>query len=100
MENEELLAAIRASNEEHRKRLEAFIHGYFCRLVEKIDRLRADMADPKPRATAVKVQLGHLTTSVGRTNQRIDGVDARLERIERHLDLAEGVAPAGAGDQP
>ena len=99
MENEELVAAIRASNEEHRKGLEAFIHGYFCRLDDKLDRLREDMADLKPRATAVEVQLGQLTASVGRTNQRIDRVDARLDRIERCLDLAGSDAPAGAGDQ-
>jgi hypothetical protein len=72
--------------------LREFIHGYFRRLDTKLDRVLAELADLKPRMTAVEVQLGYLTPSVGRTNERIDRVDVRLEKIERRLDLRDDAA--------
>ena len=89
MDNEELLAAIGKMIEEHRNGLQEFVHERFRTVDEKLDLLRADMADLKPRVSGVETQLGMLTASVGRTNDRIDHVDTRLERIEHRLDLTE-----------
>jgi chromosome segregation ATPase len=107
MDKEELLAAIKTQTQEqideqtasigkmiaaHRDGLQEFVHERFRRVDEKLDLLRADMADLKPRVSGVETALGMLTTAVGRTNDRIDHVDTRLERIERRLDLTEDAA--------
>ena len=49
---------------------------------EKIDRIAADTADLKVRMTSVEANLAAL-------NGLIDCLDARVERIERRLDLVD-----------
>ena len=51
------------------------------RLDGKVDRLAEDVADLKTRMTAVEEGLAGV-------NRRLDRLEARVERIERHLDLA------------
>jgi hypothetical protein len=66
---------------------------YLRRLDSKIDSLFQDIADLKHRMTAVEVQLGSMASTelshYASLATRLDGHDARLERIGRRLDLAE-----------
>jgi hypothetical protein len=63
------------------------------RLDTKMDSLSQYMADLKHRMTAVEVQPGSMVSteqsSYASLAMRLDRHDARLERIERRLDLAE-----------
>lgn len=56
------------------------------RMDGKLDRVLAELADLKPRMTAVE-------EAVARQSGRIDRIDFRLDRIERRLDLTEEAAP-------
>ena len=66
---------------------------FLGRLDVKMDGIVHDIADLKHRTTAVEIRLG----SMAATEQshyaslaiRLDRHDARLERIERRLDLAD-----------
>jgi hypothetical protein len=66
---------------------------FLRRLDAKMDGLVQDIAELKYRMTAVEIQLG----SMASTDQshyaslalRLDRHEARLERIERRLDLVE-----------
>jgi hypothetical protein len=66
---------------------------YLRRLDAKMDSLAADIADLKQRMTAVEIQLGSMASTeqshYASLAMRLDRHDARLERIERRLDLAE-----------
>jgi hypothetical protein len=66
---------------------------YLRRLDSKMDSLAQDMTDVKHRMTAVEVQLGGMASTeqshYASLATRLDRHDARLERIERRLDLAE-----------
>jgi hypothetical protein len=63
------------------------------RMDAKLDRVLAELADLKPRMTAVELQFGQMVTALGRVNERLDRVEVRLERIERRLDLVEESQP-------
>ena len=69
---------------------------YLRRLDSKIDSLSQDIADLKHRVTAVEVRLGSMASTelshYASLAMRSDRHDARLERIERRLDLAEASA--------
>jgi hypothetical protein len=69
---------------------------YLPRLDSKMDSLSQDIADLKQRMTAVEVQLGSMASTelshYASLATRLDRRDARLERIERRLDLAEASA--------
>jgi tetrahydromethanopterin S-methyltransferase subunit G len=55
---------------------------YLRRIDEKVDRIAGDVADLKVRMTLVEEGLAGV-------NRRLDRLEARVERIERRLDLAE-----------
>jgi septal ring factor EnvC (AmiA/AmiB activator) len=57
------------------------------RMDAKLDRMSADIADLKPRLTAVERQLGELQVTIAGQAARIDCVESRLDRIERRLDI-------------
>jgi len=66
---------------------------FLRRLDSKMDSLSQDIADLKQRMTAVEIQLGSIASTelshYASLAMRLDRHDARLERIERRLDLAE-----------
>ena len=59
----------------------------------KVDQTADDVSVLKARMTSVESQLAGLHTDMAILHKRGDGVDARLERIERRLDLAETGSP-------
>jgi len=69
---------------------------FLRRLDSKMDSLSQDIADLKHRMTAVEIQLGSMASTeqnhYGSLAMRLDRHDARLERIDRRLDLAEASA--------
>ena len=69
---------------------------YLRRLDVKMDGLVEDVRDLKQRMTAVEIQLGTIVSTeqshYASLAARLDRHDARLERIERRLDLADAVA--------
>jgi len=69
---------------------------FLRRLDAKMDGLAQDIADLKHRMTAVEIQLGSMASTeqshYASVALRLDRQDARLERIERRLDLTD--APA------
>jgi tetrahydromethanopterin S-methyltransferase subunit G len=66
---------------------------YLRRIDTRVDNLRLDMAEVKQRLTALEIQVGNLAgneaSHYGQIMQRLDRQEARLERIERRLDLTE-----------
>ena len=52
------------------------------RLDAKLDKVSSDMIE-------VKERLGFLEGSYANASRRIDQIDARLERLERRLDLVQ-----------
>jgi hypothetical protein len=67
---------------------------YLRRLDSKMDRLIADNRELKHRSTTLDVGLASnrreiaiVGESVAHLSVRLDGVEERLERIERRLDL-------------
>ena len=72
-----------------------YLREQFARTNDKIDALRADMAEVKQRLTTLEIQSGNFMASeqshYGATMQRLDRLESRLDRIERRLDLVEPV---------
>lgn len=70
---------------------------YLRRLDSKIDSLAQDIADLKHRMTAVEIQLGSMASTeqshYASLAMRLDRHDARLERIERRLELVDEPIP-------
>ncbi|HEY4849116.1 MAG TPA: hypothetical protein VIH87_15350 [Methylocella sp.] len=66
------------------------IFEYLRRLDTKLDRVIEDIGDLKIRMmTAVEAGFAQGELSIAGVNRRIDRAEARLERIERRLDLVE-----------
>lgn len=57
------------------------------RMEEKLDRIRDDLTDLKPRVTALEGNLAIVISGQASTSVRLDRLDDRLGRIERRLDL-------------
>jgi uncharacterized protein YigA (DUF484 family) len=66
---------------------------YLRRIDEKLDRLAEDVRDLKGRMTTLETQMGLVQMGLARQSEHIDRMEIRLERIERRLDLIEGVWP-------
>jgi hypothetical protein len=62
-----------------------FLRQNLPRMNEKLDRLLADVADLKGRMTAVEAAVGRLQFAVDGINSRLD----RIERNEARLDLID-----------
>jgi hypothetical protein len=69
---------------------------FLRRLDSKMDSLAQDFADLTHRMTAVEIQLGSMASTeqshYASLAMRLDRHDARVESIERRLDLAEASA--------
>jgi tetrahydromethanopterin S-methyltransferase subunit G len=65
---------------------------YLRRMDEKLDRVIDDIADLKRRMTSLEQAVSLLHGDFAGQSLRIDRIEARLERIERRLDLT--AAPA------
>jgi archaellum component FlaC len=55
---------------------------YLRRIDDRLERVASDVSDLKVRMTLVEEGLAGV-------NRRLDRLEARVERIERRLDLAE-----------
>ena len=53
------------------------------------ERMELDIGELKSRVSTIELTQGHVLTSLGTLNQRMDRFDERLSRIERRLDLVE-----------
>jgi predicted nucleic acid-binding Zn-ribbon protein len=62
--------------------VENLILDHLCHMRSAIDGVREDMRE-------VKTRLGILENQYASMSSRLDRLDARVERIERRLDLAE-----------
>ena len=60
---------------------------YLRRLDEKMDHLLDGVQDLKRRMTLLELQVSTLHGDFAGQSVRIDRIEARLERIERGLDL-------------
>jgi hypothetical protein len=72
------------------------MRGAIDRLVTKVDKLEADVADLKPRILGfettmgyVMAQVGHLQVQIASQTARLDRMDGRLDQIEVRLDRIE-----------
>jgi hypothetical protein len=70
------------------------MRGAIDKLVTKIDKLEADVADLKPRILGFETTMGHVMAPIGHLQVqiasqtgRLDRIDGRLDRIEKRLDL-------------
>ncbi len=59
---------------------------HLCHIHAAVDGLRDDMRDDM---RDVKGRLGTLETQYAMLSNRLDGLDARRERIERRLELVD-----------
>ena len=59
-----------------------FLRVQFAQVNSKLDQLAADVGNLKVRMSGVEMGLAE-------ANSRLDRMDARIERIERRLDLRE-----------
>ncbi len=64
---------------------------YLRRLDGKMDGLSADMRDVKHQLTTLEIQVGQLAATEAShyagTALRLDRIEERLERLERHADI-------------
>ncbi|MGH6835107.1 MAG: hypothetical protein ACREC9_06070 [Methylocella sp.] len=68
---------------------DSLIVGYLRRLDTKRDRVIEDIGGFKIRMTAVEERIAQVELSLAGVNRRIDRVEARPDRRERHLHLVE-----------
>jgi chromosome segregation ATPase len=62
---------------------------YLRRLDEKVDQVRDDIRELKTRMGRVEVSLADVHGQLAEHSVRFDRLGARLERIERRLELRE-----------
>ena len=65
------------------------IFEYLRRLDTKLDRVIEDIGDLKIRMTAVEEKIAQVELSIAGSTAASIEVEARLDRIERRLDLVE-----------
>jgi division protein CdvB (Snf7/Vps24/ESCRT-III family) len=72
-----------------------YLRAQFDRTNAKIDGMREDLAEVKQRLTALEIQVGNQVATeqshYAQVMLRMDRHDARLDRIERRLDLVEAL---------
>ena len=70
---------------------------YLRRLDAKMDRQSEDIGDLKQRMTTLEIQVGNLVATeqnhYASLASRLDRMDGRLERLERHADLIQAPIP-------
>jgi hypothetical protein len=70
-----------------------FLREQFGRVHARFDRLAGDVTEIKQRLTTLEIQVGNLAGTEGshyaQVMLRMDRLDARLERVERRLDLVD-----------
>jgi chromosome segregation ATPase len=100
MDSEELLAALKEQNQvqldEHRKGLEASIHGYFRKMDARFDDVERQLDELTARTThldqgivGLRRDITQLHEFVATQSTRMDSMDGRLSRINRRFDLAD-----------
>jgi predicted nucleic acid-binding Zn-ribbon protein len=67
----------------------ALIMEVMRKIQSDISDMKSDISELKMRATATDEHLSGIFISTTGINNRIDRFDARLERIERRLDLTD-----------
>ena len=79
--------------------LKEFVHERFRRTDEKLDKMiellggfTLRLASVERQVAGLRVDFAQLREDVVRIEHRIDSADARLERIERRLDLVNAGA--------
>jgi transposase len=89
-------AAVQASNAEHRKGLEEFIHGYFRKVDarfddvdRRLDELTTKTAQLDQSIVGLRRDITLLHEIAATQSARMDSMDSRLSRINRRLDLAD-----------
>ena len=55
----------------------------------KVDKTAEDVSLLKDRMTSLESQMAGVHTDMAILSRRVDGIDARLDRIERRPDLSE-----------
>ncbi len=64
----------------------------FARVNAKLDIVQGDVTNLKVRMSALDAEAGHVRIGLAEVTGRVDRMDARIDRIKRHLDLV--AAPA------
>lgn len=65
-----------------------YLRAQFTRVHARLDQMATDIGEVKYRVTALESQVALLHADFAGQSGRIDRMEARLERIERRLDLA------------
>jgi archaellum component FlaC len=61
------------------------------RLEGKIDMLVDHVVEVKVGLTPFKSEMAHLHAQMAHQSQHLDGIEARLSRVERRLDLVDSL---------
>ncbi len=69
--------------------IENLTHGWMRKLDAKFDRMADDIGDMKLRLAGLEQKVAYIAVDIARIDSRIDGVSARLTRIEKRLELVE-----------
>lgn len=77
-----------------------FIRECFNRIDQKLDRLQQQQDDVITRLGAVEKSVLQLQSSMLHLTHRVDGMDARLRRIEDHMQLSDLPPLHPSTDQP
>jgi hypothetical protein len=65
------------------------IYAVLVKMQADMSELKFDMRDLKVRMTAAEEHIGSLIMAVSGTNNRLDRLTDRIERIETRLDLTD-----------
>ena len=64
-----------------------YLREQFARVHVKLDRVIEDVGNLKVRVSALEAEAGYVRVGLAEVNSRLDRMDARIERIERRLEL-------------
>jgi len=68
-----------------------YLREQFARVNTKLDRMSGDLTNPKVRVSGLEAEAGHVRVGLAEVNNRLDRFDARLERMEQRLELADAL---------
>ena len=66
-----------------------YLREQFWRMHTRLDRIAEDVTNLNLRGSAVAADLGYVRIGLAEVNGRPDRLDARIERVERRLDLTD-----------
>jgi chromosome segregation ATPase len=64
-----------------------YLREQFARVNTRLDGIDGDLTNLKARMSAFAAESGHLRVGMAELNSRFDRMDARIDRIERRLEL-------------